>query len=82
MTPQELKNLESMLDLFTHEGWKVLHNEIKVNHDTLRYSLADCENDKFPETKGYVKGLAYLLSIEDVAKYAYQSQTEESNADL
>lgn len=82
MTPEALKDLESMLDLFNHEGWKVFQNEVKVNHDTLIYSLANCETSEFPERKGYIKGLAYVLALESMARNAYQNEMEEPNADL
>lgn len=85
MTPEESKNFDILFDLFSHEGWKIFQNELRVNHDALRYNLVDSAPDTFSINAGYIKGLAYSLAFEDMARNEYRNRLEaeiDSHADL
>ena len=85
MTPQEhqaiLKDSETLLDLFEHEGWSLFMSENQTKFDTLRDNLyLECNtNDLYQQRRGMLEVLHQTLTYETVIKSVHEELMEGDN---
>lgn len=78
MTPEITKEMETLLDLFNHEGWKIFIDEQEVLSKGLKEAAyLDCEtNDVWQFRRGALSLLDRILSYENTIKLV-MSQEED-----
>lgn len=85
MTPQDQKEMETLLDLFEHEGWTIFIDEIEKQLNSLKENAhIECEtNDNWQLRRGCVGILSQIVSYENTIKYvAEQSGGEDDSQDI
>lgn len=65
-----MSDVDQLLDLFIHPGWKMVMQEMQEACDVLEDNCWHaCESERqLYETKGRIKQLRFLLNYEDVIK--------------
>ena len=79
MTPEDLKTMETLLDLFEHEGWKIFIEEQENFAKSLKeHAYLECEsNDSWQQRRGVIGTLDRVLSYEQLIRYAVENQETE-----
>ena len=80
MTPEETQTMETLLDLFNHEGWKIFIEDQETLSKQLKdQAYRECNtNEEWQIRRGVLLDLDRVLTYEDMTKYVYENQ-EDSN---
>jgi len=73
------QELENLVDLFSHSGWKVILKDLEsqLNHKIGNASDECKTNDEWQYRRGYIDALRYAYSYE----YMVENQLKEMNED-
>lgn len=79
---QEVQHqMETLLDLFEHEGWKLFIEEKQALLDSLKENAyAECDtNDVWQQRRGIIATLAGITSYEASIKYVMEQDAQEED---
>ena len=79
MTPEQTKELETLLDLFEHDGWKLFIDEHEERLKNLKENAhINCPtNDTWQFNRGMLAFLEGLISYETSIKFVMEQEQEE-----
>lgn len=82
MTEQDQKTMETLLDLFNHEGWTIFIDEQEVLSKYLKeHAYRECNsNDEWQQRRGALVNLDRILSYENTIKYVYDNQDNDDDS--
>lgn len=79
---QTKQELETLLDLFEHDGWKLfIEDNERLNTSLKENAYLDCNtNDEWQQRRGAITILSSLVSFESTTKFIYEQSQEDSDA--
>lgn len=69
---------ESLLSLFTTDGWKQFQEDMTNSYDNLKDIQSINTAEEFWLRKGQVSILSFIAGYEDAARAAYEELSDES----
>ena len=78
MNQQDQKIMETLLDLFNHEGWKIFIEDQELIQKNLKdnaYVVCNT-NDEWQQHRGALVTLDRILTFEQTTKYVVENQDE------
>lgn len=84
MQDRTQQELETLLSLFEHDGWKLFIEEEEVLSKYLKENAhLDCDsNDKWQQRRGAIVALGGILSFEATTKFIYEQSMQEDEDGL
>lgn len=70
----EDKELELLNDLFAHEGWKILVDDLQKIYDVTNDLSNINSSDDFYQAQGFIRGIAYVINYKNLL----EAQASES----
>ena len=81
MEQEQQQQMETLLDLFEHEGWKLFIEEQGNTLESLKETAyADCDtNDVWQQRRGIIATLTGITSYEATIKYVIEQDAQEDD---
>ena len=79
MEPEQQRQMEALLDLFEHEGWKLFIEEKEVLLTALKENAyVEChDNESWQQRRGIIATLAGITSYEASIKFVMEQDEED-----
>lgn len=79
MQDRTQQELETLLDLFEHDGWKIFIDEKEDLHKALKeQAYLECNtNDEWQQRRGMIATLDGIVSYENVVKFIIEQREQE-----
>lgn len=75
MDPKLQEYYESLLNLFTTDGWKKFQEDMRTSFDNLNNIQTIHSEEEFWLRKGQINTLSFIVNYENAAKAAYEELT-------
>ena len=84
MQDKTQQELETLLDLFEHEGWNLFIEEKESLVNSLKQQAhLECNtNDEWQQRRGIIATLENIMSFETVTKFIYEQNQEEADVQV
>ena len=77
MDPKLQEYYESLLSLFSTDGWKNFQEDMRNSLDSLKDIQTVSNAEEFWVRKGQVQTLSFIVNYEQTAKAAYEELTND-----
>lgn len=82
MEQQDQKTMETLLDLFNHEGWTIfIDDQDKISKYLKEQAYRECNtNDEWQQRRGALVTLDRIISYADTIKYVYEHKDDDDDS--
>ena len=84
MTPEDLKKMETLLDLFEHEGWAIfIEEKEELQKSLIDNAYLECDSDKdWQQRRGAIVMLGSILSYEAAIRFVLEQEAQDDSEDI